>query len=237
MIEYALSFSAGFLTAISPCVLPVLPLILGSAAAEHRYAPLALVAGMMGSFIIIGVSLASFGNAAGVSDDAVRIVAASLLVIVGLVLLIPFLQSGAERALQPISNYTNGVLGTKKLSGLHGQFLFGTLLGAIWSPCVGPTLGAAIGLASQSGAVKSAVVMTFYSLGAAVPLVALAYGSKKLLPANRVYIAKFAKLAKPVFGFVIVTIGIAILIGTDKAIETSMLRALPQAWIDFITRY
>ena len=122
-------------------------------------------------------------------------------------------------------------------SWFGGQFALGMLLGAIWSPCSGPTLGAAIGLAAQSGtAGRAAMVMAMFGLGAATPILALAYGSRQAIVARRDLLARTSQIAKPLMGAALVGIGVFVLTGFDKVVEASLTRAMPDWLVSVTTR-
>jgi cytochrome c biogenesis protein CcdA len=111
------------------------------------------------------------------------------------------------------------------------------LLGAIWSPCSGPTLGAAIGLAAQSEtADQAATVMALFGLGAATPILALAYGSRQAIVARRDFWARTSRIAKPLIGATLVSVGVLVLTGFDKVIEASLTRAMPDWLVTVTTR-
>jgi cytochrome c biogenesis protein CcdA len=137
------AFLAGVLSTLSPCVLPLLPLVLGAAVSEHRLGLAALAAGLALSFVAIGLFVATIGFSMGLDAGIFRGVAALLLLAVGLVLMVPRLQAQLALAGGPVSGWTDRRLGDLVATGLKGQFVVGLLLGAVWSPCVGPTLGAA----------------------------------------------------------------------------------------------
>src|SRR6478609_2333066 len=168
-----LAFLAGALSVLSPCVLPLLPIVLGSAASEHRLAPAVLAAGLALSFVVIGLFVATIGFAAGLDTGVFRLVSAVLLIAVG-TLLVPRLGAQAAAAAGPVSNWVEGQFGGFAAQGLSGQFLLGLLLGAVWSPCVGPTLGAASILAAKGENLgQVALTMIAFGIGAAVPLIAI----------------------------------------------------------------
>jgi len=123
MVSLGLAFLAGVLTILSPCVLPLLPLILASAAAEHRFAPAALAAGVGLSFAIVGGLLAGAGFAAALHGSLFRSLAALALIVIGLVLVLPRLQTSITVALGPIANWANAKLGSRSTSGLYGQLI------------------------------------------------------------------------------------------------------------------
>ena len=137
------------LSVLSPCVLPLLPIVLGTAASAHRLGPVALAAGLAISFTAIGLFVATVGFAAGLDTGVFRTVSAILLIGVGLVLLVPKLQEQFALAAAPVSNWAGSYADNFTPGGLAGQFGLGLLLGAVWSPCVGPTLGAASVLAAK----------------------------------------------------------------------------------------
>ena len=146
---FGLASLAGVLSTLSPCVLPLVPIVLGAAASEHRLGPAALAASLALSFTAIGLFVATAGFALGLDAGAFRVAGAVLLVAIGLVLLVPRLQAGFALAAGPVGQWTEQRFGGFSTAGLSGQFGVGLLLGAAWSPCVGPTLAAAAVLAAR----------------------------------------------------------------------------------------
>lgn len=237
MWPYGLSFVAGAITFLSPCVLPVLPILVGSAGREHRHGPLALAAGLVVSFVAVGMLITSVGAAVGLDGASVRTGAAALMLIMGVILLSSRMQGRFSLAMAPVASAADRFAQQPFLSGLKGQFAVGSLLGAIWSPCTGPTLGAAIGLAAQSeGQAQAAAIMTFFGLGATVPMLALAYGAQSLLARHRSRLLGAGSMAKTGMGLVLVLVGLTVMTGVDKQVETFLLQAMPSEWIDLITR-
>ncbi len=231
----ALGFAAGSLSTLSPCVLPLLPVLLLGALQQHRWAPLALAAGLAVSFTAAGLLLAGLGFAAGLDEAALRAAAAALMLAVGAVLLSRRLQDGFARLAAPLTGGAGGALARWRFDGLGGQFLLGALLGLVWAPCTGPTLGAAVGLAaSGDGLAQAATVMAAFSLGAATPVLALAYGGRRAMTARRQSLDGLARKAKPAMGAVLAAVGLLVLTGADKAIETWLLQASP-AWLIALT--
>src|SRR6478672_5631321 len=177
-----LAFLAGALSVLSPCVLPLLPIMVGSAASEHRFAPAALAAGLLVSFVVIGLFVATVGFAAGLDTGFFRLVSAILLIAVGTLLLVPRLGAQAAAAGGPVSNWIEGQLGGFATHGLGGQFLLDLLLGAVWSPCVGPTLGAVSILAAKGENLgQVALTMIAFGLDAALPLILFGLLSREAL--------------------------------------------------------
>lgn len=228
-----LAFLAGLLSVLSPCVLPLLPLVLGAAASEHRFGPLALAGGLALSFVAIGLFVATIGFGLGLDTGVFRTGAAILMILLGLVLMLPAAQTRLAVAAGPLSNWTETRFGGLSTAGLSGQFGVGLLLGAVWSPCVGPTLGAASLLASQGhdlGAV--ALTMFLFGLGAALPLCVLGTLSRATLVGWRDRMMSLGKGLKVALGLILVVTGLAIVLGVDKALETLLVDASP----DWLTR-
>lgn len=233
VLATALSFGAGLLTALSPCVLPALPIVVGSATAAHRHGPLALATGMTASFTAVGLALSAAGSVAGLSESGLRMLAASMLVGAGVLMFATPLQNLTSRLLSPLASAASR-LANATGGGLTGQFAVGTLLGGVWSPCAGPTLGAAIGLASTGDSMaRASMMMAAFGLGSSLPLVATAYAARHLLRRRGRLLAAGA-LAKPVFGFALVVMGAFVMTGTDKLVEAALLARLPQWWIDLL---
>ncbi|AIQ92433.1 cytochrome c biogenesis CcdA family protein [Methylobacterium oryzae] len=232
---FGLAFLAGILSVLSPCVLPLLPLVLGAAASEHRLGPAALAAGLALSFVAIGLFVATVGFAIGLDGDVFRTVAAIMLVLIGLVLMVPAAQTRLAVAAGPVSNWTEGRFGGFSTAGLLGQFGVGLLLGAVWSPCVGPTLGAASLLASQGRDLgTAALTMLLFGLGAALPLLLLGALSREVLMRWRDRMMGLGKGLKVALGAILVATGLMIATGYDKAAETILVNASP-AWLTNLT--
>ncbi|WP_322515459.1 cytochrome c biogenesis protein CcdA [Rhodopseudomonas palustris] len=239
MTALALAFLAGLLSILSPCVLPLVPIVLGAAVAQHRHGPLALAAGLALSFTLIGLLVATVGFSVGLDGGVFRTAAAVIMIALGAVLLVPAAQARLAAAGSPLSGmadqYFGGTEGGTRGSGLAGQFAIGLLLGAVWSPCVGPTLGAASLLASQGRDLPTvALTMAVFGIGAALPLVALGWLSGTTLMAIRSRLLSAGKLGKLLLGIAFVTIGVAILSGLDKTIEAALVAASPQ-WLTNLT--
>jgi len=233
-----LALLAGILSTLSPCVLPLLPIVLGAALTEHRLGPLALAAGVALSFVVIGLFVATAGFAIGLDQDVFRKVAAGLLIGIGAVLLLPRLQAQVAVAAGPFGNWAQNQAGGLPRRGLAGQFAVGLLLGAVWSPCVGPTLGAASVLAAQGKDLGSvAATMLAFGLGAAAPLLLLGVLSREALLRRRDRLLRAGKSGKIALGLVLLATGIFIITGIDKCIETVLVDASP-AWLtDLTTRF
>ncbi len=229
---------AGILSTLSPCVLPLLPIILVTAVSEHRLGPVALASGLALSFVAIGMFIATIGYGIGLDASFFRIIAAMMLIGIGVILLVPQLQTQVAAAAAPISGWAEDRFGGIETGGLSGQFALGLLLGAVWSPCVGPTLGAASVLAAQGENLwQVAFVMLAFGVGAALPLLLLGLLSRETLIRWRGRLLEAGKGGKLVLGGLLIVIGLSIVSGLDKRLEAVLVEASP-AWLtEITTRY
>jgi cytochrome c-type biogenesis protein len=229
---------AGILSTLSPCVLPLLPIILVAAVSEHRLGPVALASGLALSFVTIGMFIATIGYGIGLDASFFRIIAAMMLIGIGVILLVPQLQTQVAAAAAPISGWAEDRFGGIETGGLSGQFALGLLLGAVWSPCVGPTLGAASVLAAQGENLwQVAFVMLAFGVGAALPLLLLGLLSRETLVRWRGRLLEAGKGGKLVLGGLLIVIGLSIVSGLDKRLEAALVEASP-AWLtEITTRY
>ncbi len=233
-----LALLAGMLSALSPCVLPLLPIVLGTAASEHRYGPVALAAGLCLSFIAIGLFVATIGFTIGLDAGVFRYAAAGIMMAVGAVLLVPRLQEQFAVAAGPAANWASGHLGNVGKGGLAGQFLVGLLLGAVWSPCVGPTLGAASVLAAQGKDLgQVALTMLMFGIGVALPLLLIGLLSREAMLRLRGRMLNASGNVKAALGLVLLLVGFAVVSGLDKTIEAKLVDWSPMWLTNLTTRY
>lgn len=238
MSTLALAFLAGLLSILSPCVLPLVPIVLGAAVAAHAFGALALAGGLAVSFTLLGLLLALVGFGLGIDAGIFRMAAAMIMIALGAVLLVPAWQARLAAAGGPVAGWADQRLGGFASSGLAGQFAIGLLLGAVWSPCVGPTLGAASLLASQGRDLPQvAFTMAVFGIGAAVPLVLLGLLSRATLMRARSSLMSAGKLGKGLLGAAFILIGISIVSGADKRIEAALVEASPQWLTDLTTSF
>ena len=238
MGSIALAFLAGVLSTLSPCVLPLLPIVLGTAVSAHRAGPVALAAGLAFSFVIVGLFVATIGFSIGLDAGVFSTVAAIVLMAIGLVLLVPRFQAQFALAAGPVSQWTEQRFGGFSGNGLGGQFGVGVLLGAMWSPCVGPTLGAASLLAAQgSNLGYVAISMLTFGFGAALPLLLLGLLSRETLLRWRERLRTTGKTGKVAMGVILVAVGILVISGLDKRLETVLVDLSPDWLTELTTRF
>lgn len=238
LLTLGFAFVAGVLSFLNPCTLPLLPIVLAAAASTHRFGSIALAGGLVLSFVAIGIFVGTIGFSLGIDGSGLQKVAAVLLVGIGLVLIVPRFQARAALAMAPLANWADRRIGGLPRGGLAGQFGIGMLLGIVWTPCVGPTLGAVSVLAAQGRDLgQVALTMTVFALGAALPLVLFGLASRQALIAWRGPLLSVGSGAKIALGIVFVALGALILTGLDKTMMTALLDLSPDWLTTFTTRY
>ncbi|MGA7935352.1 MAG: cytochrome c biogenesis CcdA family protein [Kovacikia sp.] len=213
-LSLGLALSGGILTVLSPCVLPILPILVGRSLQSHTYGPVALISGLIGGFAVagslLGITASWFTGVANV----LRYSAIGLLLILGLLAVFP---GWSYRLLSclPINRWVK----ESSRIGLWGEFWLGTQLGLLWTPCAGPVLGGILVLAAVNHAVTSAFsLLLIYGLGAAIPLLAIAYGGRAV-SRRLLNLRSHSKRLQRVGGVMIVATAIAILLGWDVQIQ------------------
>lgn len=236
--QSSLAFVAGLVTILNPCVLPLIPIVVATAAGKSRLGPLALALGLALSFASFGFLIVAFGFQLGINEQLVRILAGGLLLASGLVLLVPPLQARLSALASPATNRAARLLPHVTGDGVVGQFVVGLLLGLVWAPCVGPTLGAAIAAASQGEDLASAF-LTFAAFGAGIALaiVAFAYASRKALGGRAKALQRLSRFAKPLFGIALILVGFLVVTGFDRQVEALGLAMMPDWLVSWTTRF
>jgi cytochrome c biogenesis protein CcdA len=233
-----LAFLAGVLSILSPCVLPLVPVVLGAAVSEHRLGPVALAAGLAISFVAIGMFMATVGFAIGLDGTFFRAIGGVMLAGIGLILLVPRFQTNLATAAGPVSDWTERQFGGFSRRGISGQFGLGLLLGAVWAPCVGPTLGTAMILAARGEDFgRAALTMGLFGLGSALPLLALGLLSREAILRWRGRMLTASSGMKAALGALLLAAGVLVLKGFDKVLEAAMVRSAPSWLVDLTTRF
>jgi len=236
VVNPLLAFAAGALTILSPCVLPLVPVVLASAAQRHRLGAVALAGGLIASFTIVGFIVAAFGARLGLDADHLRTSGALILGAAGVFLLVPKLQDLAANAASPLMAWAGERQQTFDNGGLWGQTAIGALLGLVWSPCVGPTLGAAIALAAQGQQLsRVAWTMASFGTGIAAVLLGIALLGRNLFLRMRSGLAANAKTGKVALGAILLLTSMLILSGLDRIIEGRFVQAAPDWLVELTT--
>ncbi len=233
-MEFVFAFGAGLLTLINPCVLPVLPIVLASSVNSHKHGPLALAAGMSIVFVTVGMLVATLGSSVGLDADRVSQIGAVMMIGFGVVLLLPRLSTGFATAIAGFSASADRRLDKMEATGLRGQFIGGGILGAVWSPCVGPTLGGAIALAySGENLIFAAGIMTAFAFGISSIILLLGYGARETIRRRAGAMRAIAQRSKPIMGLVFLLVGLMLFFKIHYIIEAWLLDIMPVWLQDF----
>lgn len=231
--QLGFSLAAGGLTTLSPCVFPMLPLVVGGALQGNRLGPVAMGLGMVFSFAGIGMVLGALGPALGIDGDSVRIAGAAMLIAFAVVMLVPALGERFTRWMLPLANSAHAASSGIQGGSLTGAFLLGGVLGLVWSPCSGPLLGSALTLvASEGGLARGGLILGVFGLGAAIPLVAVAYASRSGFNSVRDWVMARIERVRHAFAVLLGLLGVAILMGWDKRLEALFVQWMPDAWVN-----
>jgi cytochrome c biogenesis protein CcdA len=212
--------------------------VVGGAVQANRLAPLVMGIGMALSFAAIGLVLGALGPALGIDSESVRNFGALLLIAFAVVMLVPALSRHFTELMSPIASRANAASSRLDGGSLGGALLLGGVLGLVWSPCSGPLLASALTLvASEGGAGRGALILGLFGVGAATPLVAVAYASRSGFALARGWVLARVETVKQVLGVLIGLTGLAILTGGDKWLEAQVLNLLPESWIGVTTLF
>ncbi len=224
----AFAFVSGIVTILSPCILPVLPVVLSGGVAGGRARPLGVVAGFVASFSIFTLALTAIVQAVGVSPDALRIVAVVLIAAFGLVMAVPALRDLFERAVSRLAGLASrGRAGGVRKAGFWAGLPVGIGLGLVWTPCVGPIMASVVSLALTQRVDGGAVAITLaYALGTSIPMLAVMIGGRTLL--ERVPgLKRNAGRIQQGFGVLMIAVAVSIAFGLDRRLQAAILDVLP----------
>jgi len=232
-MELILAYGAGLLTLINPCVLPILPIVVAGSLQANKLGPAALALGMSVSFIFFGVTVTAFGHLVGLDEQSMAQAGAILMILFGAVLLVPKFSAKFADATSGMASQADTQIDALDNKSLNGQLLGGVLLGLVWSPCIGPTLGGAIALASQGeNLLWATAIMTAFAIGVSTLILALGYGARGLLMRNQDMMRRVASASRPFMGIVFIAVGVGILFRVHHMIEAWAIQNLPIWLID-----
>jgi cytochrome c-type biogenesis protein len=233
LLTLPLALAAGMLTILSPCVLPLAPIVVASASARDPRGPIALGFGLAATFGVVGGVLASFGVEFGDSAP-VRAAPAVVMIAIGAALLAPAIGERMERSLGFVGRAADMMSERLPNAGLAGQAAAGAVLALAWAPCAGPILGAALLIAAKGGSLAAAIAtMTAYAIGAAAALIAAGYAVGRV--ASKARFAWAGAAGRLALGGAFLIIGAAVLTGFDHQIEAVLVAAMPDWLTAFAT--
>lgn len=225
------SFLAGVVTILSPCILPILPIVLSGSITGGKRRPLGIITGFIISFTLFTLFLTSIVKATGISADALRGISVFIILGFGLSLLIPQFQVLSERLFTRLSSLVADKINKKKTNPTEDGFISGILvgvsLGLVWTPCVGPILASVITLAFTGSVTGSAFLITLaYSIGTSIPMLGITYGGRQLLQKNPWLVQNTANLHKA-FGVIMIVTAVSIFFNIDRKFQALVLEKFP----------
>ena len=227
MSELVLAFATGVLTIAAPCILPMLPILLGASVGQtSRTRPLFIALGFVVAFSLAAVVFGAFPRLLGLSPGSLRSLATGALVLFGVLLLWPSL---FERLAMPLGGAVRGAdaIAGRAGAGNAGGFVVGMTLGVVWTPCAGPVLGSILTLiAGAHDLRRGAVLLACYALGASVPMLSIAYGGQVAAVRVRRFAPYTASLQR-LFGVAVIATAAAIHSGWDASIGASLSSFYP----------
>ncbi len=210
LLLLGVAFVAGIVTAVSPCVLPVLPIVLAGGATGGKRRPYAIVAGLVASFTVFTLTAAALLSALGLPDDLLRNLAIAVVVVVGVSLLWAPLGELLSRPFQRLS---------RRHPGDAGGFVLGVSLGLIFTPCAGPVIGAVATVAATRDLGLEAVLITLaYALGAGLVLLGVAIGAQRGM--NLAPVRAHAPLIRRALGVGVLVVAVLMIYGVDRDLRT-----------------
>lgn len=223
MIEILFAVLAGILTIGAPCILPLLPILLGSSVGStSKTRPLFIAIGFVTMFTIVGLSLSYLITALNISPNLLRTIATFALALFGLFMLWPTPFEKVTAYLSGFSTKANS-LSTKAGTGNLGGFVLGMMLGLIWTPCAGPVLGSILTIiATQGNIAQSGILLLAYAIGAGIPMLLIAYGGQLITTKVRA-LTPYTTLIQQIFGVIIILLAVAIYFQYDLVIQAAIL--------------
>jgi cytochrome c-type biogenesis protein len=211
-----LAIAAGLLTVAAPCVLPMLPVVLGASVGQtSRARPAFIAAGFALSFAAVALLFSVFTSVLGLSQDTLRQAAIVMLLAFGLLMLWPQPFYWLAARMGGMTTRMNAI-GDRAGNGNLGGLVLGLSLGALWTPCAGPVLGSILTLIATSPDIgQAALLLACYSAGAAVPMLAIAYGGQYATTRVR-QLTRHTQRLQQAFGVVIVGVAVAMHLQWDS---------------------
>ncbi|MBU0612376.1 cytochrome c biogenesis CcdA family protein, partial [Patescibacteria group bacterium] len=218
------AFIGGVVTILSPCIMPILPIILSGSVGGGKKKPLGIVFGFILSFTFFTLFLTSIVNILGISADFLRNLSMIVILGFGISLLVPKFQVVLEKLFSKLANKTPK---QGESTGFGGGIVIGLSLGLIWTPCVGPILASVISLAITGSVTGSAFFITIaYSLGTAIPMLIIMYGGRQLLQKVPGLLKNTGKIQKA-FGVLMIITAIGIFFNADRSFQSYILKVFP----------
>jgi len=227
MLQILFAILAGILTVGAPCILPLLPILLGASVGQKsKTRPLFIALGFIVTFSLAGLFLSFLVIKLDIAPDLLRNIAVVALAIFGVFMIWP---KPFELLTLHLSKYINKANQTAQQAGTgnFGGFVLGVMLGLIWTPCAGPVLGAILTLiATQTELGRASILLIAYAIGAGLPMLAIAYGGQYISTRIR-FLTRYATRMQQVFGILILTLAVLMYFNYDLRLQAWILEQIP----------
>jgi len=222
-----IAFLSGILTVFSPCVLPILPIILSSGIDGDVDRIKGIIGGLVLSFTAATLLLATFVRFFGVPADTIRDGAVLFLILLGISMILPTL---GDKVQTFIEHFWKVRPSYKKTSGFSGGLMTGVTLGIVWTPCIGPVLATVATLAAVNSFSSSTTIIAFaFALGTGIPLYYIAKGGRSITAKLNIFKQKNQQI-RQLFGAIIIATALFIWAGGDRGLQAWTLSHLPESW-------
>jgi len=227
MLQILFTIIAGILTVGAPCILPLLPILLGASVAQKsKTRPLFIALGFIVTFAILGLLLSYIVTRFMIAPDALRKAAVFALGIFGLFMIWPSPFEWLTTKLNPLINKANQTA-SQAGTGNFGGFVLGVMLGVIWTPCAGPVLGSILTLiATQTDLARAGILLIAYAIGAGIPMILIAYGGQWVTTKVR-WLAQYSTRVQQIFGVLILLLAVAMFYQYDLVLQAKLLEIFP----------
>lgn len=243
-LNLGLALIAGFLSTLQPCVLPLIPIVLGGAIYQNKFAPVYIGLGMVIFYALLGAITGFIEPLFGFEPSEFKAIGAVMMIASGIILLAPHLFSNLGGVYSGVLNRLNQKASSLSFDSPVSCLLLGAILSLIWAPCAGPMLASALtlltsglmtdGTSDLQSVIQGSILLGFYGLGAATPLVILAYITRTAFSSWRAKLLKAQGLLTKVLGIFFLVFGLLILTGAMNKIEIYLLTILPESWLGFV---
>lgn len=226
MILYLFTFLAGVATVLSPCVLPVLPIILSAGVDKDRFRPLVIILGFILSFAFFTLTLTYLVHSLGLSANLLRYAAIAVIALFGIIMIFPELTARYSKATSFIGDLGSQLQTVKTKSSFFGSLLLGIALGLVWTPCAGPILAVVTTLVATQQVTSDIIFLTLlYSLGCGIPMLLIAYGGNKLFSTS--YLSRHSETIKKFFGVLILATAVALFFHAEVYLQQWAVEYFP----------
>jgi len=227
LILLIFAFLAGIVTILSPCILPILPIVLSGSVGTGKRKPLGIITGFILSFTFFTLALSTIVNLTGISADLLRTFSVVILIVFGLSLLSTKFQAYLEIIFSKLANLTPKN-NQNPNAGFFSGVLIGISLGLIWTPCVGPIIASVITLAATSSVNFASVLITLaYAIGTAIPMLIIMQGGRAIFTKVPWLLPNSGKIQK-IFGLLMILTAIGIYFNIDRKFQTYILDTFPE---------